>query len=281
MLDTNTATQGWVFETAQNDSIYSVINNKLALIENNMNATPTGITFDSSNGLAYFTYAAPPAGAAGLAAISGNQIVSTPISSNLQSAPYGVAYDLYYNYLYVSYNSMGNNNNQSELGVGVFEPDSGTPVGYIPMTTGYPTLYAYDSWNGDMFAAVPNNNGTTTTTIYEIRNLAISTNFTISGTPTSMIFDSTNGYLYTALQGGNIIVSDSSSGNSVVGTIPTSGTVTAMVYDSSTQKVYAFESSDILLSISGTSIISKAPTYYSVTSALYDAQDGSSILAFY
>src|SRR5579863_5646890 len=52
-LDTNTGRLGWLFETSQNDSLYTVSNNQLSLIENNLRAYPLSMTFDNSNNLAY------------------------------------------------------------------------------------------------------------------------------------------------------------------------------------------------------------------------------------
>jgi len=281
-LDTNTGQLGWVFETAQNDSIYTVSNNKLSEITSNFRQTPTGITFDSQNNIAYITYYIPGGGPPGISAIVENHVVDANLS--LKSSPVEAAYDQYYNYLYVSVGPRAMTN-QTQLGIAVVNPDSGKQLAYIPISDGPPTLFAYDSNTGDMFAATLFYNGSMYlgASIYDVRGASVVSSFTVhNASLTSMIYNPSNEFLYLAEQNGDILVWNPSSGNQV-GTIysysSSPNPSVAMVYDSANQYVYAFEGSEMLL-ISGTSVQSNTTIPHNVTSALYNPVYDS-ILAFY
>ena len=279
-LDTNTGQLGWVFETAQNDSLYSVSNNKISLIKNEMRGTPTGITFDPTNNVAYFTSIIPDGGPGMLYAVSGQKIVNTPISSSLQSSPQTLAYDQDYNYLYVSVSPQPMSSN-TQIGIEVFNPDSGKLLSYIPTGDApSPQGFAYDQNNGNMFALVPKFDSNSTVDV--VSGLSISSSFTVSNSTTGMTLDPNNGYLYLSQQNGDIFVVNPSNG-SPVGTIYSvssqpSPTI-VIVYDSYNEYMYAFESGEMLV-ISGAHVLTDTPTQYYVTSAFYDPIYNN-ILAFH
>jgi hypothetical protein len=268
-LDTNTGQLGWIFDTAQGDSVYTVSNNQLFQIRNNFHDSPLGITFDSKNNLAYITYAIPGGPPSGISAISGNRVVNTNLS--LKSSPQDVVYDPRYDYLYVSVEPFPMSM-QAQMGIAIFNPNNGEQLGYIPLNDGPPRAFAYASNNGNMFAAVYVFGGAdhpSFTTIYELSGLSLDLTFNLTAIDArSMVYNSSNGYLYIANSGGNIYVVNSSS-QDVVGTISTSATA-VMVYDTLSGNVYAFEPGEMLM-ISGTTVISTTTTSDTVVSAVYDA----------
>ncbi len=283
-LDSNTGRMAWVYETGYNGSVLVISNNQVITKIANASvgwpgATPTGITFDSNNSIAYITYIVPGGGPSGLAAISGDHVVSTPISSNLQSSPVNVAYDPHYDYLYVSY-SIQPMTPETDVGIGVFDPNNGAQLAYIPIGNGPPTEYAYDSANGDMFALVPFYGSNST--VYDVSGTSIVSSFSVSNETTSMTFNPADGYLYLAQQNGDIIVVNATNGYTI-STIhsysPSAQPNAVLVYDSSNQLTYAFESGELLV-VSGTSVVAADPVQYNVTSALYVPQYNN-VLAFH
>ena len=277
-LNNNTGQLGWIFESAQDDSIFTVSDNQLTLVKNNIRGTPTSITFDSKNNIAYMTYVVQD-GPAGLLAISGNSLVNTPIRKNLQSSPQNAAYNPHYDYLYVSYYPQPMEAS-TKVGIAIFNPDNGTQLAFIS-TNSQPIGYAYDSSNGDMFAIVPfsGQNTPSGVTIYDIRGLNVVSSFNVNYAigVTGTIYNPSNGFLYLVQRTGDIAVVNPAN-QSQAYFIQTKN-VNAMVYDLRNQNVYAFVSGDIL-TISGTSIVATTPISYNVTSALYDPQYDNT-LAFY
>ncbi len=233
------------------------------------------MTFDSSNNLAYTTYYIPGDGPTGISALTRTSVVNANLK--LQSSPQDVAYDPQYDYLYVSV-APAAMTDQTELGVAVFNPNSGQQVAYLSMSSGAPAWFAYDPSSGAMFAAVSHQG--TGTTIYEIMGTSIVSTFTLQeNIGSGMVFNPTSGYLYVALQSGNILVLNPSNGGNIVGTIDTQSAVSAMVYDTADGNVYAFDNGQ-LLTISGTGIGSEISIPYNVIAALYNPPFNN-ILAFY
>lgn len=278
-LNNNTGQLGWVYESAQDDSIFTVSDNQLALVKNNIRGTPTSITFDSKNNVAYMTYVIQD-GPSGLIAISGNSIVNTPVSQNLQSSPQNVGYDPHYDYLYVSYYPQPMEPS-TKVGIAIFNPNNGTQLAFIP-TNSQPTGYVYDTSNGDMFAIVPFTGGQNTpsgVTIYDIKGLNVVSSYNVNYVDrvTNMVYNLSNGLLYLTQQMGDIAVVNPA--NQSQAYFMQSRIVNAMVYDLQNQNVYAFVNGDIL-TISGTSIVATTLIAYNVASAFYDTRYNN-ILAFY
>jgi hypothetical protein len=274
-LNTNTGQIGWVFETAQSDSVYTVSNNQLSQITS-IDGTPSAIAFDTENNLAYITYFITGGGPAGLSVISGNTVsaLSSPCT------PYGgVAYDPHYNYLFIGCGAQPMNIHPFS-GIAVLDPISGREI--ANMSTGLPSAFAYDSHDGSMFVVVPISSSAAT--IYDIQlsgSSISSTSFSVGSDILGIVYNPSDGYLYLASQG-DIIIANPSTGN-IVGYVATSAnsSVTSpmpIVYDSSNDDVYVFEPGQ-LWTISGTTA-SQVASLHTVTSAVYNPVYNN-ILAFY
>jgi hypothetical protein len=269
-LDTNTGTLGWVYETAQNDSLFTVSGNTLASeVASNMGKPPTSITFDSRNNITYATWDYPSLSAGGLIAISVNSIVSTPLAASVNSTPVGVSYDSQYDYLYVAQVSS------IQTGIGVYDPNTGSRLALI-QTSASPNSFAYDPNSGDMFVSV--HNGANSTAIYDISGLSVVSNFNVTGLTGQMVYDPGNDLLYMEL-GSSIVVANPLYGNSTVLSLDSQNSLTTMVFDSQNQLVYAF-AGDQMTMISGNESVTYNTTPYAVTSAFYVPQFNN-MLAFY
>jgi hypothetical protein len=283
-IDSNTGTLGWVAQTSQDDSLYTVSNNQLFQFKSNLHQTPTGLTFDPKNNLAYLTTVSPGGGPARFYAISGNKFVNTPISSNLQSSPQTLAYDLHFDYLYVSVAPQAMTS-QTETGIEVFNSSSGSRLTYIP--TGFINSFAYDSSSGDMFAATQHFSGSqsypNSSIIYDVRGLSVASSFIVQNVvEEGMTFNPSGGFLYIANQSGNIIVLNPAN-HSIVGTVNSSYRFSSMTYDSKDGYIYAFfgnGSAGQMQVISGTKVTSSDLVAHTVTSVQYNVQYDN-ILAFY
>jgi hypothetical protein len=270
-LDTNTGTLGWVYETAQNDSLFTVSGNTLASeVASNMGESPTSITFDSQNNVTYATWDDSSSSAGGLIAISGNRIVSTPLAASVNSTPTGVSYDSQYDYLYVAQTSS------NQTGIGVYAPNTGSRLALI-QTSASSNSFAYDPKSGDMFVSV-HNAGANSTAIYDISGLSVVSIFNVTGLTGQMLYDPGNDLLYMEL-GSSIVVANPFYGNSTVLPLNSQNSLTTMVFDSQNQLVYAF-AGDQMAMISGNESVTYNTTTYAVTSAFYVPQFNN-LLAFY
>lgn len=280
----NSGQLAFVAESGYQDSVILISNNEVIQIIQGDYETPTGIAFDSSNGVAYVTYGIPgdcnscPYGMVG---ISNGKGTTSPIQP--QGWPAAIAFDKYNGYLYVSYAQAGRNTAQ---GIGILNPSTESQVGMIPLN-GAPNSYAYNTATGGMFAAISHNDEYNTT-IYNVNGISIANNFTVSGAvaKSGMVYDSADGYLYLDVASSsngkiayNIIVVSPST-DSIIATMNTAApSPMPMIYDSNNGYVYVFEPGQ-MLGISGTNLASSTPTLHNVTAAVYnEAYD--SILACY
>ncbi len=279
-VNTNTGTQGWVFETGQNDSLLLVSDNQIvATLDSFADETPTGIAFDSRNNLAYITNGIPGDCIAcpyGVYEVSGNS-VSYASNLNVTGWPAAIAYDPQYDYLYFSYVLNGIH---FEEGIGVVNPNSGAQLAYF--FTGFDSqaaLFAYDSNNGDMFALVPRGGGAT---LFDISGISIASSYNAPTSTISMTFDSNDNELYLGQGNGSIIIVNASNGSQVgkINSYVSSPNLSVvMVFDTKNGYLYAFEGPEELV-ISGTSVVVARPVGYDVASAFYDPVFNN-ILAFY
>lgn len=291
-LDNNTGEYGWVFETGYQDSVLGISNNQVAShIAKFSPDTPTGIAFDSKNNLTYAIYGIPSGCnlcGYGLSAISKNNVVSTPLSNNLQGWPAAISYDQHYDLLYIIYAVHGVNTKQ---GIAVFDPNNGTQLAYISSSGASSgniasAYFTYDPVNGDMFVALSFTGGgpsSTGTTVYDLRGETVVSSLgfqNIIATGTS--FNPSDGYLYVSEQQGGILVINTTNQSSI-GRINSSYQYTSMIYDTSTGNIYAFFASGTaggVQAISGTATISNSSTPYIVDSSLYNPRFNK-ILAFF
>ncbi|MGI0090142.1 MAG: YncE family protein [Nitrososphaerales archaeon] len=281
----NSGQLAFVVETGYHDSVVVITDNQVSQIIRGGYTNPTGIAYDSSNGIAYVTYGIPGSCNVcpyGMAAIQSGRSVNSSVQP--RGWPAALAYDRYNGYLYVSYAIHGVNTLQ---GIGILNPTTQSQVGEIPIIgESSPNSFAYDSAGGNMFAAIPYYNYNTSapdnTTIYDMSGITVTHSYSVSGAVSAagMVYDPSTGYLYLdqaflSQQIGkvvyDIVVFNPATG-SVAGTLDTAAaSPMPMVYDSNNGRIYAFESAQ-MLGISGTNLVSTTTTSQIVTAAIYDPE---------
>jgi hypothetical protein len=234
---------------------------------------PLGLGFNSSSGIAFELGVEGAIGCSPsiLATYSGTNMTGTNNMAGYWEPSGPFFYDSQYNYL--AFAVAGGLTPTGICPVGVMLWVNNTPVfvqtGPQPRNFSQPNAphyyspepaLAYNTNNGDIYVPILNDSTTTedATYLYTVRGYsALPTNYTLPGQTQSLLFDSSNQYLYaeqlfSSNNSTSLLVINPSSG-SIIGTISLSGN-SPMVYDSSNQMVYVFEKNQIL-ELSGTQVV--------------------------